>query len=95
MIGESKQESAKLKGSKKCLIMELVLLESRLLLIYGRECSRIRVLFREEERMIQNNREMPVGGGARGGAQLCKSSELRRRERERQGAGQDHWMRLN
>ena len=47
--------------------MELVLPETLLLLIYGRECSRIGVLFCEEEQIIQNNEEMPVGGGAEGG----------------------------
>ena len=48
--------------------MELVLLESwLLLLIYGRECSRIGVSFCEEEQIIQSNEEMLVGGGAEGG----------------------------
>ena len=48
--------------------MELVLLESWLLLLmYGRECSRIGVSLCEEEQIIQNNEEMPVGGGAEGG----------------------------
>ena len=66
--------------------MELVLLESWLLLLmYGRECSRIGVSLCEEEQIIQNNEEMPVGGGAQGeeqgGALLRKSSELSQRER--------------